>query len=293
MRYEEDYDRNEYDYMDEDDYLEDVDDPSGTDYNDKYVDDPSESDYNDKYMDDPSRKKCNGKYVDDPSRKKCNGKYVDDPDTDDRYIDDRYIDDTNTEYTHCDDKDHEHKNENYLENKRQIEVDEIIGFGHGQITTEVCIPLCPPAFEILEKDIRKHLVFDAVIAGNKKVFINARLIKNIPFKTKSQTVTPRCNKVSRIVFGDIKHATAEIPITICIDVPGAKKGDKVVVLKFNVDSTEILNHLNCAPNSCIGLCEPAALKLDICHKPLFKSVTEKNCITVKVKVVRPTIIQMS
>lgn len=210
---------------------------------------------------------------------KYNDEYMDENSYDNEYIDEEEVDPEYTDeyYSHC---------------TRKIEVEEVVGFGHSETTAEVCIPLNPFAFEVMENAIEKRLVFDAVIAGKNKVFINARLIKNIPYKTRAAVVSPGCRNISRLTFGDVRHATAEIPVALCIDVPGAKKGDKVVVLKSEIESVEILNHLGCAPESCVGICEPAILKFDDCQRRLIRSITEKDCISVKVKVVKPVIISI-
>lgn len=186
----------------------------------------------------------------------------------------------------------EYDEECSMKHKKMIEVEEVIGVGHGETVTEVCIPLCPPAFEVLDKLIEKKVVFDAIVAGKDKVFVNGRIIKDIPYKTKCESVPSGCENISKLTFGNVRHVTAEIPFVLCINVPGSVKGAKAVVLKYDVDSIEIQNHLGCIPNSCIAKCEPFALKHDTCQKRLFKSITEKDCIFVKVKVVKPVIIKV-
>lgn len=176
--------------------------------------------------------------------------------------------------------------------KKMVEVEEVLGIGHEETVVEVCIPFCPPAFEVEDKLIGRRLVFDALIAGKDKVFVNGRLIKNVPYKTKCVVKRPECDRVSKLTLGNMKHATAEIPFAMCIKVPGAEKGAKVVVLKYEVSSVEIPNIFGCAPNSCVGRCEPAYLRMDTCLDRPIRSITEKDCIFVKVKVVKPTIITL-
>lgn len=173
-----------------------------------------------------------------------------------------------------------------------IEVDKVLGFGSDETFVEACIPLCPPAFEVIEDLIEKKIVFDALVAGKDKVFVNGRLIKNIPYKTKCEVKHPCYDKISKLVLGNIKHATAEIPFALCIKVPGSEKGGKVVVLKSKVNSIEILNHYGCVPNSCVAKCEPFFIKEDTCLDKPIRSITEKDCIFVKVKVVKPSIIKL-
>lgn len=183
--------------------------------------------------------------------------------------------------------------ENYKEKcKKHVEVEEVLGIGHEEITLEVCIPFCPPAFEVFDNLIGRRVVFDALIAGKGKVFINGRLIKNVPYKTRCEVKRPGCDRISKLTLGNMKHSTAEIPFAMCIDVPESEKGAKVVVLKYEVTSVEIPNHLGCAPNSCVGRCEPPYIREDTCLDRPIRSITEKDCIFVKVKVVKPVIITL-
>lgn len=161
--------------------------------------------------------------------------------------------------------------EDVKKHKKRIEVEEVLGIGCAETNVEVCIPLCPPAFEVLDDLIRKKIVFDALVASNGKVFVNGRVIKNVPFKTKAKTLATSCRTISKITFGDIRHVTVEIPFSLCIDVPESFKGAKVVVLESDVDSVEIPNFIS-----------------DRCR--IIKSITEKDCIFVKVKVVKDNII---
>lgn len=152
------------------------------------------------------------------------------------------------------------------ERRRVFEADRVLGVGEGTANFEVRIPIVPFAFEVLKNQIEKTIVFDALIAVDGKVFINARLIKNIPFKTCQRAVAPRCSNISRITIGDIRHVTVEIPFSLCINIRNSVRGARVVVLESKVDSVEILN--------------PA--------RPggrLIASITEKDCVFVRVKVV--------
>lgn len=176
--------------------------------------------------------------------------------------------------------------------RRMIEVEEVLGEGTAETTVEICIPLCPPAFEILDDLVTKVVEFDAVVASKGKVFVNGRVIKDIPYKTRVRACVPSCENVSKLTFGDIRHVTAEIPFALCIDVPQAFKGAKVVVLSYDINSIEIPNHTECIPNKCVPVCEPMFKKIDTCQRKLFKSLTEKDCISVTVKVVKDVIIQV-
>lgn len=178
----------------------------------------------------------------------------------------------------------------FKKKKRMIEVEEVLGIGSAETIVEICVPLRPPAFEVVKELITKEVEFDALVASKGKVFVNGRVIKDIPYKTKERVCAPSCPAVSKATYGNLRHVTVEVPFALCIDIPEAHKGDKVVVLDFDVNSIEIPNHTNCIPNSCVAQCEPKFLKKDPCNKRLFCSLTEKDCISVKVKVVKDTII---
>jgi hypothetical protein len=212
-------------------------------------------------------------YIDD-----CKDDYKDDYD---EYPKDGYKDDYKDEYM-----------EDYKYKPKMVEVDRVLGIGQAETFTEVCIPLCPPAFEVMEDLIGRKIVFDALVAGKDKVFVNGRLIKDIPYKTKNVVKYPGCNKISKLTLGDVKHATAEIGFALCIDVPGSVKGAKVVVLKSDVNSVEIPNHRRCLPDKCVAQCEPAFIKKDECITRPILSITEKDCIFIKVKAVKPEIITL-
>lgn len=208
---------------------------------------------------------------------------------DDYLMDNEYMTDTDAEALEpCDDCDGDMEKPR----RRLIEVEEVLGIGSAETIVEVCVPLCPPAFEVLKDLVTKDVEFDALVASKGKVFVNGRVIKDIPYKTRVKTCTPGCQKVSKLTFGDIRHVTAEIPFALCIDVPKAFKGAKVVVTDFEINSVEIPNHKDCIPGKCVPFCEPLAKRMDTCQKRLFKSVTEKDCIKVTVKVVKDVIMHL-
>lgn len=154
---------------------------------------------------------------------------------------------------------------------RRIEVPEVLGEGTGNTVIEICIPIIPPGFTILFNSIERNLVFDALVAANGKVFINGRLIKKIPFETCDQSVTPTTGNVTRITLSNVRSITVEAPFTLCIPIKESVRGARVVVLETNIDSVELPN-LRCPELTCI------------------RSITEKDCIAVTVKVEQDTII---
>jgi len=160
-----------------------------------------------------------------------------------------------------------------VSNEKTIEVPEVLGIGEGNTFVEVCIPIVPPGLTILFSLIERSLVFDALVATNGKVFINGRLIKKIPFETCDNAVTPTSGQISRIVLSNVRAVTIEVPFALCISLPESVRGARVVVLNTNIDSVELPN-LRCPEQPCI------------------RSVTEKDCISVRVKVERDTMIRV-
>lgn len=155
--------------------------------------------------------------------------------------------------------------------KRLYEVDKVLGMGSGNTIVEVCIPLCPPAVEVFTCLAAENVIFDVLIAKKEKVFINGRLFKNIPYRTRCGEWELPHGCCSGSVLGGTKCAVAEVPFVICADVPGAKEGNKVVVLDYDVNAVNI-------PNCGCGC--------------LIKSITEKDCISVRVKVVKPELVHI-
>jgi len=213
----------------------------------------------------------------------------DDYDMKDKYMDEEYFDEEyneEEEFEGCEDE----FEKDFKRKKKLIEVEEVVGTGSAETVVEICVPLRPPAFEVMTDLVTKEVIFDALVASKGKVFVNGRVIKDIPYKTKSKKVVPGCPAASKLVYGDIRHVTAEVPFALCIDVPEACKGMKVVVLDCEVNSVEIPNHKDCLPGKCVAKCEPAFKKFDNCSRKLFCSLTEKDCIFVKVKVVKDVIV---
>ena len=156
---------------------------------------------------------------------------------------------------------------------RMIEVDEVLGIAEGNTLVEICIPIIPAGIDILENMIEKRIIFDALVASNGKVFINGRLIKKIFFVTPERQVTPTTGNVARIVLGNVRSVIVEVIFAICISIKEAVVGTRVVVLETKIDQVNLPN-LRCP------------------EQPLIRSLVEKDCINVRVKVVRDTIISV-
>lgn len=156
---------------------------------------------------------------------------------------------------------------------RRIEVPEVLGIGQGNTFVEVCIPVIPPGLNILFDLIQKQVFFDAVVPANGKVFINGRLLKIIPFTVCNPNATPQALNTNGVVVTNIVAVTAQVPFSLCIPVKGAERGMRAVVLSFRVDEVDLPN-LRCPDQQCI------------------RSIVEKDCIEVEVKVERDTIISV-
>jgi hypothetical protein len=156
---------------------------------------------------------------------------------------------------------------------RTIEVPEVLGINEGETLVEVCIPVIPPGFSILFSAIEKNIVFDALVAGRGKVFINGRLIKKIPFETCDRSVTPATGNLARITLSNVRAVTVEVIFALCINLPESVPGARVVVLESSVDEVDLPN-LRC-PNL-----------------PCIRGIVEKDCIRVRVKVERDTMITL-
>lgn len=208
----------------------------------------------------------------------------------DEYIMDEEEDEEASEDIEENDFDYEYTDEYNNNYKKEVDIQEIIGTGAAETTIETRIPLIPPAIEISESLIKKEVIFDVLISAKNKVFVKGRLIKDIPYKTKVEALRPGSQKISKLTFGSAKHVTAEIPFTLCIDVKGSVKGGRVVILKSNVDSEEISKPLGTVPHDCISVGKTSVLKPNSCNKRLFRSFTEKECIFVKVKVIKQSAI---
>lgn len=154
--------------------------------------------------------------------------------------------------------------------RRMFEIDKVVGMGSGETFVDICIPLCPPAVEVLSCIAAEDVKFDVLAAKKGKVFINGRLFKNIPYRTRQGFLhkDPCCG--TDFICGT-KCAVAEVPFMLCINVPGAVEGNKVVVLDYEINAVNIPNY------GC---------------RCLIRSITEKDCISVKVKVVKPQIIHI-
>jgi len=106
-----------------------------------------------------------------------------------------------------------------------IQVPVVIAENTEQVLVVAEIPLCPPAFK-LEDETREIVIDDCAISCGKAI-INGRLKKNITYKTIKDK---DCKPELRIVCGDIRHCTVEIPFHLFVDLPGASDCDMCEVI---------------------------------------------------------------
>lgn len=154
-----------------------------------------------------------------------------------------------------------------------FELDQVIGAGSVQELICQTIHFCTTVEEI--KEIRKTVIVDRCEVVFDKVIINARLRKDIMFKKAAggfpiPGTLQGCVGVTTTITGQIFDTDVETVFTALIPVPGAKPGDKCVVLEAFVEGE---------------VEEPA----DIHHCGGFKSLIDKSIVFLCVKVVRDTV----
>lgn len=119
-----------------------------------------------------------------------------------------------------------------------FEVDRVVGSGSVQELVCQIIDLGAPAEEI--KEIRKTVIVDNCQAVYDKVIIDGRLRKDIMFKSVDAGFplpgnVQGCVGVTSSNTGPILDVDVEIAFNALIPVPGARPGDKCVVLQAFVE----------------------------------------------------------
>lgn len=122
-----------------------------------------------------------------------------------------------------------------------FEVDRVVGSGCVQELICQVIPLGAPAEEI--KEIRKTVIVDTCQVIFDKVIIDGRLRKDIMFKSANAGfpiagTVQGCVGVTTTVPGAILDIDVDIAFNALISVPGAKPGDKCVVLQAFVEGEQ-------------------------------------------------------
>ncbi|QZY54995.1 DUF3794 domain-containing protein [Crassaminicella profunda] len=143
-----------------------------------------------------------------------------------------------------------------------IKVPKVVGTGSTQYLSVVEIPLCVPAFEIV--DIIKKVTITGCKVINNKVIINGNLSKNIIYKTLEESEPfPGFQRVC----GDVVHTTVNIPFSTFIDVEGALEDDECHIEDAFVEGSE-------------------EIEQDFNEDGTFNSLEEKTVIKIDVKVTR-------
>lgn len=153
-----------------------------------------------------------------------------------------------------------------------FEVDQVVGSGSVQQLNCQFIQLGRPAEEI--KEIRKTVIIDNCMPVFDKVIIDGRLRKDIMFKEANSGFpipgSVRACSGTQTIMGNIVDLDIDISFNALIPVPGARPGDKCVVLQAFVESEK----------------EEAA---DIQANGTFMALVDKSVIFICVKVVREVI----
>lgn len=146
-----------------------------------------------------------------------------------------------------------------------VSVPQVIGIGECETLVVTTIHFPEPVFRI--HDIIKKVTIDNCTVVTNKVILDGTLEKNISFKTMKKDHCDDHGK--RQVCGDLRHCTAFIPFECCIQVCGARPGDRCQIEFAGVEGEvdEPIHH-DCDGN--------------------FKKLLEKTCIRVIVKVLRDT-----
>lgn len=150
----------------------------------------------------------------------------------------------------------------------------LVGEDSNQILEDVEVTFPSPAVEIDEPTKRVEVERCEAIPG--KVIVVGRVVKNIPFKTRSgESSLPRDGRRRvRVVCGDLRHCTLFIPFRIFIEIPGAREGDTCEVVE-----------------ACV-LGEVDTL-IDDNGDGLFERLEETIDIHVRVRVTRDTVVNVS
>jgi len=119
-----------------------------------------------------------------------------------------------------------------------FEVDQVIG--SGSVQTLICQPITFPCPAEEVKEIRKTVIVDNCMVVFDKVIIDGRLRKDIMFKQANAGFplpgnVAACTGVIATVSGPIMDVDVDIAFNALISVPGARPGDKCVVLQAFVE----------------------------------------------------------
>lgn len=119
-----------------------------------------------------------------------------------------------------------------------FEVEQVIGSGNAQEL--ICQPITFPAPVEEIKEIRKTVLIDNCMVVYDKVIIDGRLRKDIMFKQAAAGFplagnVAACTGIIATISGPILDTDVDIAFNALIPVPGARPGDKCVVLQAFVE----------------------------------------------------------
>ncbi|HWI65204.1 MAG TPA: SPOCS domain-containing protein [Symbiobacteriaceae bacterium] len=150
----------------------------------------------------------------------------------------------------------------------------LVGEDSNQVLEDVEVTFPSPAVEIDEPTKRVEIQRCEAIPG--KVIVVGRVVKNIPFKTRSSesVIAGDGRRRVRVVCGDLRHCTLYIPFRLFVEIPGTQEGDTCDVIE-----------------ACV-LGEVDTL-IDDNDDGLFERLQETIDIHVRVRVTRDTVVNVS
>jgi hypothetical protein len=152
----------------------------------------------------------------------------------------------------------------------------LVGENSNQTLEDVEVTFPTPALDVEAPEKRVEITRCEAIPG--KVIVVGRVVKNIPFKTRSSESVlpgePGERRRVRVVCGDLRHCTLFIPFRLFITIPGAMEGDVCDVVE-----------------ACV-LGEVDTL-IDDNGDGLFERLQETIDIHVRVRVTRDTVVNVS
>lgn len=119
-----------------------------------------------------------------------------------------------------------------------FEMEQVVGT--GSVQTLICQPITFPAPAEEVKEIRKTVIVDNCMPVIDKVIVDGRLRKDILFKQANAGFplpgnVSACTGIIATVTGPVMDVDVDIAFNALITVPGARPGDRCVVLQAFVE----------------------------------------------------------
>jgi len=119
-----------------------------------------------------------------------------------------------------------------------FEVEQVVG--SGSVQELICQPITFPYPAEEVKEIRKTVIIDNCMVVFDKVIVDGRLRKDIMFKQANSGFplpgnVAACSGIIATISGPILDVDVDIAFNALIPVPGARPGDKCVILQAFVE----------------------------------------------------------